>query len=411
MSKTMQELRESREEAAVAARQFMANFEAKQAKDPELRFSGDDEATYNTLLDTVRAWDRQIEAKRAEQDLGRPENAPRRDAGERHELERDAKSPKALYDRWLRNGWEGFSHEEIQEIRNTMSTTTDSEGGYTIQTDIASTLIEKLAAFGGMRAVATPLRTSKGNPMSWPTSDGTSEEGEIVAENAAATDADISFGTVGLGVYKFSSKVVTVPWELMQDSEVDIEAVVNARLQTRLARIGNRLFTVGTGTAQPRGVVTASGAGKVGASGQTATVIYDDLVDLFHAVDPAYRDAAGWMMHDDTMQVIQKLKDSTGRPLLWADMRDLSQALPMRILGRGVTINQHMATPAANAKSILFGDFGKYMIRDVMQVTLFRFTDSAYTKKGQVGFLAWMRSGGNFMDIGDSMKHYAHAAS
>jgi predicted phage gp36 major capsid-like protein len=42
---------------------------------------------------------------------------------------------------------------------------------------------------------------------------------------------------------------------------------------------------------------------------------------------------------------------------------------------------------------------------------MFRFTDSAYTKLGQVGFLAWMRSGGNFIDVGGAVKLFVNAAS
>ena len=66
---------------------------------------------------------------------------------------------------------------------------------------------------------------------------------------------------------------------------------------------------------------------------------------------------------------------------------------------------------AASAKSIAFGDFSYYKIRDVMAIQMFRFTDSAYTKKGQVGFLAWMRSGGNFTDVGGAVKTFVNAAS
>ena len=80
-------------------------------------------------------------------------------------------------------------------------------------------------------------------------------------------------------------------------------------------------------------------------------------------------------------------------------------------MNRNITINQHMATPAAGAKTVLFGDFKKYTIRDIMNVTLFRFTDSAYTKKGQVGFLAWMRSDGNLLDVGGAVKHFRHGAA
>ncbi|MNJ81282.1 Phage capsid family protein [compost metagenome] len=66
---------------------------------------------------------------------------------------------------------------------------------------------------------------------------------------------------------------------------------------------------------------------------------------------------------------------------------------------------------AASAKSILFGDFNRYKIRDVMQVLLFRMTDSAYTKKGQVGFLAFLRSGGRLMDVGGALKYYQNSAT
>jgi len=85
--------------------------------------------------------------------------------------------------------------------------------------------------------------------------------------------------------------------------------------------------------------------------------------------------------------------------------------MPDTILGCPVVINNDVATMAASAKSILFGDFSFYYIRDVMQAELFRFTDSAYAKLGQVGYLAWMRTGGNLLDTGGCIKHYANAAS
>ncbi|HHA2558032.1 TPA: phage major capsid protein, partial [Stenotrophomonas maltophilia] len=67
--------------------------------------------------------------------------------------------------------------------------------------------------------------------------------------------------------------------------------------------------------------------------------------------------------------------------------------------------------PAAGATSIAFGDFSYYEIRDVMAVILFRFNDSAYVKKGQVGFMAWMRSGGNLVDVGGAVKTFKHGAA
>jgi HK97 family phage major capsid protein len=297
-----------------------------------------------------------------------------------------------------------------------MSTTTGSEGGFTVATEVASSVLDALKQFGGMRAVANVIQTAQGNPMNFPTSDGTSEVGEIVAENGTASDADVDFGVKSLPVYKYSSKVVTVPIELLQDSSVDVEAFVRARLVTRLGRITNTHFTTGTGSSQPNGIVTAATTGVTAANStsQVTAVTYDSLVNLQHSVDPAYRDLGNtrWMFNDTTLREIRKIKDSQNRPIFVPGYEAGSPAgAPDRLLGAPIQINQSMANMAASAKSILFGDFSFYTIRDVMSVELLRFTDSAFAKKGQVGFLAWMRSGGNLVDVGGAVKLFVNAAS
>ena len=322
--------------------------------------------------------------------------------------ERTKTPSKELFSKWLRNGDRGMTSEDWQTIRNTMSTTTSSEGGYTVATEVATYVMEAMKAFGGMRQVATILRTDQGNPMTWPTSDGTTEVGEILAENASATDLDVSFNTKNLPVYKYSSKVVTVPIELLQDSNVDIESFVRARISQRLGRITNTHFTTGDGSSKPTGLIAAASVGKTGASGQTTTVTYADLVDLEHSIDPAYRVNCKWMFNDSTLKALKKILDSQNRPL-W--LPGITVKEPDTILGYTYQINQDVAVMAASAKSIAFGDLSKYVIRDVMAMTYYRFDDSAYAKKGQVGFLAFLRSGGNFMDVGGAVKLYQNAAS
>jgi HK97 family phage major capsid protein len=252
--------------------------------------------------------------------------------------------------------------------------------------------------------------------MQFPTSDGTSEEGEIIAENGSATDQDVSFSVLSLPVHKFSSKVVAVPIELLQDSNVDIDAFVNGRLVTRLGRITNKKFTIGTGSGEPHGVQVAAPTGvtAINGSSQVTAVTYDSLVNLQHSVDPAYRETGRtrWMFNDSTLKAVRQIKDSSGRPIFVPGYEKTNPAgEPDSLLGRPITINQSMPDMAASAKAILFGDFAAYYIRDVMAVQLFRFTDSAYTKKGQVGFLAWQRAGGNLIDVGGAVKGFVNGAS
>ena len=288
----------------------------------------------------------------------------------------DAMAAVALY---LRHG-NNVSAEQAVAIRNAMSTTTPAEGGYTVPAEIATMVVDALKAFGGMREVAQVITTAGGNALNWPTSDGTSEVGEIVAENAAATGADITFGTVAVNPYKYSSKKIALPVELIQDSAIDVVQFVVNRLATRLGRITNQHYTTGTGSSQPFGVMARAATGKTGTTGQTLTVIYDDLIDLIHSVNSAYRSrGARFMLRDTSVAVIRKLKDTSGRPI-WnpGDNESISGGTPSTICGYPYTVNDDVAAMAANAKSIAFGDFSQFVIRDVAGSTSLRRFDDAF---------------------------------
>lgn len=317
-------------------------------------------------------------------------------------------------DLYMRKMARELTNEEALLIRNTMSTTTGSEGGYTVPALIASEFVDTLKDYQGMRRESSQITTTGGNDMSFPTTDGTAEVGEWVAQNASAAAADIVFGTRAVNTFKAGSKIIAVPIELLQDSAIDIQALVFKRAAQRIGRISNQGYTTGTGSAQPNGVVTAATVGKTGTTGQTLTVIYDDLVDVVDAIDFAYLTSSTklcWMFNQTTRKVVRKIKDTGGRPI-WSPSYDagIAGGTPDQLLGYDVCINNDLASPAANAKSIAFGDFSKYLIRDALDVSVFRFDDSAYLSKGQIGFLAWARTGGNLLDLA-AVRLYQHSAT
>lgn len=401
---SIQALRERRNAATVEARKLLDERKDK-------AFEPEHQSRYEELMTSIDNIDAQITREQRLLDAEASNKFDRHDVNVHDNA--DHLGERAMAAAWLRNGERGFNAEQMAKYLNTMSTTTGSEGGYAVQSDVAASIIDAMKDYSGVRQVATIISTAQGNPLSYPTTDGTSETGELIAENTTATGADISFGTVALTAYKFSSKIVAVPIELLQDSTVDVEALVRQRFADRLGRITNSYFTTGTGSSQPRGIVAGASAGKTGTTGQTSTIIFEDLVDLIESVDAAYLSGSGvgFMTSQSMRAVLRKLKDSAGRPL-WTPSYDagLSGKTPDMLMGHPVIINNDMAAPGASAKSLIFGDLSKYVIRDVMGMSLFRFTDSAYTKLGQVAFLAWLRTGGNLVDT-KAVKYYAHSAS
>lgn len=307
---------------------------------------------------------------------------------------------------FLRKSFQAMSDAERRKVRNTMSTTTGSQGGYAVPTLVAGEVINLIKGYKGMRTVASKLTTDGGNDLGYPTSDGTSETGEQLAQNASASSSDPSLGTVPVPTYIYGSKIIAVPMELLQDAQVDIVAFVTQRLAERIGRIQNTKFTIGTGSGEPNGLVTAATVGKTGTTGQTLTILYDDMADLAESVDEAQTEP-GWMMSQSMRKVVRKLKDTSGRPIWVPALTDTGRPMLMEY---PVYINNDMPVPAANAKSLAFGNLASYLVRDTLQVTFFRFDDSPYRSKAQVGFLARARAGGNLLDSG-AVRVYQHSAT
>lgn len=400
MSKSIQALRERKNEFARQANELLANAGDK-------TWSKEDQAKYDGIMDEMERIGVQIAAHQRMLDAEADkhfEAKPGAKAGD----EIDAIMAVALY---MRHG-NNVSAEQAVAIRNAMSTTTPAEGGYTVPAEVATMVVDALKAFGGMRDVAELILTESGTALGYPTSDGTAEVGEIVAENAAAAAGDITFGTAALNPYKYSSKKIALPVELIQDSAIDVVQFVINRLVTRLGRITNQHLTVGTGSGQPFGVMARASAGKVGTTGQTLTVIHDDLIDLVHSVNSAYRRNARFMLADSSVKVIRKIKDTAGRPIFTPSYEaGMAAGIPDTLLGYPMTVNDDVAAMAANAKSIGFGDFSQYKIRDVRNsFSVRRFDDSAFALNGQVGFCGWQRTGGNLMDTA-AVKYYQNSAT
>jgi HK97 family phage major capsid protein len=114
------------------------------------------------------------------------------------------------------------------------------------------------------------------------------------------------------------------------------------------------------------------------------------------------------MLNDASVKVIRKLKDSQNRPL-WEPSVQVGQ--PDMLLGFPVKINNDIATMAASARSILFGDFSKYKIRQVLDTQVARLNERLMDKL-QVGFIGFLRAGGALLDAGTHpVVYYANSAT
>ena len=285
--------------------------------------------------------------------------------------------------------------QSAAEARN-LSAISFGSGGALVPETFLSQLEVNMVYFGGMREVAETLVTSAGDRMTWPTGDDTSNTGEQLGENASnGSSVDPSFGAVAWDAYKFSSKPVLVPFELLEDAFLDFASLLGQMLGERLGRITNTKFTTGSGANTPKGIITAASSGYTAAS--ATAIVYDEVIRLKHSVDPAYRNGAGFMCHDNVVLALRLLKDGNGR-YLWESgafggSADTLDSNPL-------TVNQDMASSIiASAKTLLFGQLSKYKIRRVNSIRMYRLQER-YRDTDQDGFIALLREDGNLLHAG-----------
>lgn len=297
--------------------------------------------------------------------------------------------------------------EDIQRVmreERAQSVGVDAEGGYTVPQGFSGELEKALLQFGAIRqSRVRVLQTATGNQIDWPTLDDTSNKGVLLAENTADAEQDLVFSTAVLDAYKYTSRIIRISKEIAQDSAFNMDSEIAQAFGQRLGRIMNEHATTGTGTGQPNGVVTASALGVTAAS--SSAITHDELLDLKHSVDPAYRQQAEWMFNDTTLKVLKKLKDSQNRPL-W--LPGIAVSEPDTLDSDPFVINQDMPDMEASGKSVLYGDFSRFIIRDVLSMQMVRLVER-YAEFHQFGFIAIMRFDSELIDAGGgAIKHMIH---
>ena len=284
-------------------------------------------------------------------------------------------------------------------IKNAAGVGSGAAGGYAVPPEFRDKFIETQKWYGPMLQEAEVIYTDTGAQLPWPTNDDTGNVGAILAENTQVTEQDVVFGQAALDAYMYTSKLVRVSYQLLQDSAFDINTWLPKKLGQRLGRILNQHFTTGTGTNQPDGIVTSATVGVTGTGSFATTggISFDNAIDLIEALDPAYGAGEGlkFMGHQSVRKAMRKLKDGQGR-YLWEP--SVQAGVPNMVQGYEFVLNNDMPTLATSSKSLLFGNIrDAYVIRIVRGIQTMRLNER-YADFLQVGFLAFERADGTLQD-------------
>ena len=330
---TIQELREKRSKAWDTARDFL---DSKRNESGLL--SEADSKTYDAMEQQIVAYGKEIQRlerqAQIESEMNKPTSTPIQNKPNAS-IHSDTKTGIAS-DEYRTAFWNSIRNRNFADVRNALQIGEDTEGGYLCPDEFERKLISALEEENVFRPLATKIQTSSGD-----------RKIPVITQKGEAT------------------------W--MEEEE--------------------EAFLIGDGKGKPTGIFAATGGAENGATTTGAAITFDDVIELFYSLKSPYRKKAVWVLNEQTVKALRKIKDNTGN-FIWQP--SVSAGLPDTILNRPYVTSVYAPTIAAGAKAIAFGDYSYYWVADRQGRSLKRLNE-LFAMNGQVGFLASQRVDGKLI--------------
>ncbi len=375
---TINELREKRNTAWNAAKAFLDSHRTEKGT-----LTAEDDATYTRMEQDIADLGKEIarlerqEALDAE--LSKPVNKPLTSKPAAM-TQPETKTGRASDE--YRKGMLTALRTNFKQITNVLQEGVDADGGYLVPEEYDSRLIDVLTEENIMRKLGHQLTTSGEHKINIA---ATKPAAAWIEEGGALSFGDATFDQILLDAHKLHV-AIKVTEELLYDNAFGLESYIIDQFGKALANAEEDAFLNGSGVGQPLGLFAETGGGTAAAS--VATLAADNVMDLVYALKRPYRKSAKFIMNDQTIAAIRKLKDNNGA-YMWQP--SLTSGEPDKLLGYDV-----YTSPFCPEGKIAFGDYSYYNIGD-RGTRSFKQLNELFAGNGMIGYVAKERVDGKLI--------------
>ncbi|EKY00095.1 phage major capsid protein, partial [Selenomonas sp. oral taxon 138] len=242
----------------------------------------------------------------------------------------------------------------FRQVENVLQEGVDANGGYLVPEEYDQRLIDVLNEENVLRPLATTITTSGEHKINIA---ATKPAAAWIEEGAALTFGDATFDQIVLDAHKLHV-AVKVTEELLYDNAFNLENYLIEQFGKALGNAEEDAFLNGDGTHKPKGLLTSA---KTSVTTAAADLKADELVTLVYSLKRPYRKNAAFIVNDQTLASIRKLKDANGA-YFWQPSYQMGE--PDRLLGYPVYSSAYMPAVEAGKTVIAFGDYSYYNIGD-----------------------------------------------
>jgi HK97 family phage major capsid protein len=306
------------------------------------------------------------------------------------------------WDSFMRKGEQGMAPEEVKAL----TVGTAATAGNLAPAEYVDELIKVITEISPVRSVAR-IRQTSNKEIEVP-SKTASFAAAWTAENGSRTETTGYTTSLNTIPTHELYALVDISSALLEDSVFDLEAEMNTEFAEQFAKAEGNAFIAGNGTNKPTGITNGSVVGSTAAA-NAASIVTDDLMNLVHDLKTDYARNGTFMLNRSTLGEIRKLKDTAGQYIFQTGFSGQA-GLPNTILGHAYVEALDVADIAADAKSIIFGDYRRgYMIVDRVALSVLR-DPYSQASSGNVRYIARRRVGGEVV-LAEAMRVLTHPSS
>lgn len=364
------ELYEKRAKAWEAAKAFLDSHTDKDGK-----LSEEDAAAYDKMEKEVMDYTKSIERLQRQEALDNKLNQPTTSPVKNNPSKPKGKGGFRATDEYKSSMLTAL-RTNFRQVSDVLEEGNDANGGYLVPEEYDRRLIDVLDEENIMRTLGTTITTSgehKNNIAA------TKPAAAWIEEGAAIQFSDATFGQKLLDAHKLHV-AIKITDELLYDNAFNLENYIITQFGKALANAEEDAFLNGDGTGKPKGLFQDA---EVGVTTSAASITADNIIELVYSLKRPYRKNASFIMNDQTIAALRKLKDNNNN-YIWQPSYQAGE--PDRLLGYTLHTSAFAPKQAAGAKAIAFGDFSYYNIGD-RGVRSLQELKELFAGNGMVGYL------------------------
>ena len=345
---TIMELRTKRAQLWEGAKAFLDSHTDKDGK-----LSAEDAAAYDKMEADVVALGKDIERMERQMaidaELAKPTSEP---IVNKPAAKMPEKTGRAADE--YRKAMLAAIRSNFRNVSNVLQEGVDTDGGYLVPEEYDSRLIDVLNEECIMRNLGTKITTSGERKINIA---ATKPAASWIEEGGALSFGDATFDQIIMDAYKLHV-AIKVTEELLYDSAFNLESYIIQQFGKAIANAEEDAFLNGDGNHKPTGLLTTA---QTGVTTSGASITADDLIELVYKLKRPYRKSASFIVNDQTLAAIRKLKDAN-QAYMWQPSYQMGE--PDRLLGYPIHTTPFMPTAEAGKTALVFGDYSYYNIGD-----------------------------------------------